>query len=48
MSDDRKSMAKTEKDVIIPVPPKLSGMDAAYFDLRTSIVERVKSTRLNF
>ena len=48
MSFDRKSMAKTEKDVIIPVPPLRSEMDSAYFDLRNLIVERVKSTRLNF
>ena len=48
MSIDRKSMAKTEKDVVIPVPPHLSEMDSAYFELRDSIVERVKSTRLSF
>ena len=48
MSDGRKSMAKTKKDVIIPVPPPLSEMDSAYFDLRNVIVERVKNTRLNF
>jgi len=48
MSDDRKSMAKTKKDVIIPVPPLLSEMDTAYFELRNAIIGRVKSTRLNF
>jgi len=48
MNDDRKSMANTEKKVIIPVPPLLSEMDEAYFDLRNSIVERVKNTRLKF
>lgn len=48
MGDERKSMAKTEKDVIIPVPPSLSEMDSAYFDLRNLIIERVKSTRLNY
>ncbi|MCL2873662.1 MAG: PDDEXK nuclease domain-containing protein [Defluviitaleaceae bacterium] len=48
MSDDRKSMAKTKKDVIIPVPPLLSEMDASYFELRNSIIERVKNTRLKF
>ena len=37
MSEERKSMAKTEKDVIIPVPPHLYEMDSAYFELRDPI-----------
>jgi predicted nuclease of restriction endonuclease-like (RecB) superfamily len=48
MNDGRKSMAKTKKDVIVPVPPPLSEMDSTYFDLRSAIIERVKSTRLSF
>jgi predicted nuclease of restriction endonuclease-like (RecB) superfamily len=48
MGDKRKSMGKERKGVMIPVPPSLSEMDAAYFDLRNAIVERVKTTRLNF
>ena len=48
MDDKRKSMGKEQKDVVIPVPPALSEMDKAYFDLRNAIVERVKSTRLKY
>jgi predicted nuclease of restriction endonuclease-like (RecB) superfamily len=47
MEDKRKSMGKERESVVIPVPPHLSEMDAAYFDFRNAIVERVKSTRLS-
>ncbi|MCL2844465.1 MAG: PDDEXK nuclease domain-containing protein [Chitinivibrionia bacterium] len=47
-SDSRKSMGREREGVVIPVPPLSSEMDAAYFDLRNAIVERVKTTRLNF
>jgi len=48
MDKARKSMGKDREGVMIPVPPTLSDMDASYFDLRNAIVERVKTTRLNF
>ena len=46
--DKRKIMGKEVKDVIIPVPPLKSEMDAPYFELRDSIVTRIKETRLRF
>ena len=44
----RKKMGKEVKDVIIPVAPLESEMDAPYFDLRDSIVARIRETRLRF
>ena len=41
-------MGKEVKDVIIPVAPLESEMDAPYFDLRDSIVARIRETRLRF
>lgn len=48
MEKDRKSKGKPREGVIIPVPPQLSEMDDVYFDLRNSIVTRIKETRLRF
>lgn len=45
---DRKQMGKERKGVVIPVPPALSEMDTAYFELRDGIIEKIQSTRLNF
>ena len=41
-------MGKDVKDVIIPVAPPESEIDAPYFDLRDSIVARIRETRLRF
>ena len=48
MMDKRKKMGKDVKDVIIPVAPPESEMDAPYFVLRDSIVARIRETRLRF
>ena len=48
MMDERKKMGKDVKGVIIPVAPLKSKMDAPYFELRDSIVARIKETRLRF
>ena len=48
MMDKRKKMGKEVKDVVIPVAPLASEMDAPYFDLRDSLVTRIKETRLRF
>ncbi len=48
MEDDRKSKGRRKDGVIIPAPPPLSAMDNAYFELRDSIVTRIKETRLRF
>jgi len=48
MMDERKKMGRDVKDVIIPIAPLESGMDAPYFELRDSIVARIKETRLRF
>jgi len=45
---ERKSQGKQKKGVIIPVPPQKAEMDTAYFELRDSIVDRIKETRLQF
>ena len=46
--EDRKSLGKPSKKVIIPVPPLKSGMDAKYFELRNSVITRIKETRLRY
>ena len=48
MDEDRKSSGKKKKGVMIPVPPSLSEMSAPYFELRNSIIARIKETRLRF
>jgi predicted nuclease of restriction endonuclease-like (RecB) superfamily len=50
MSDKRKDMSinKKKHDIIIPVPPLSQEMEAPYFELRDSIVSRIKETRLQF
>ena len=44
----RKKMGKEVENVIIPVAPLESEMDTPYFDLRDSIVARIRETRLRF
>jgi len=44
----RKKMGRDVKDVILPIAPLESEMDAPYFELRDSIVARIKETRLRF
>ena len=46
--EDRKSLGRPSKKVIIPVPPLKSEMDAPYFELRNSIITRIKETRLRY
>jgi len=46
--EDRKSLGKPSKKVVIPVPPFKSGMDTKYFELRNSIITRIKETRLRY
>ena len=48
MEKGRKSKGRPIEGVIIPAPPLLSDMDTAYFELRTSIITRIKETRLRF
>ena len=48
MEKGRKSKGKSIEGVVIPAPPLLSEMDSAYFDLRNSIITRIKETRLRF
>jgi len=48
MEDGRKSKGRRKDGVLIPAPPPLSAMDNAYFELRDSIVTRIKETRLRF
>ena len=48
MMDERKQMGRDVKDVIIPIAPLESEMDARYFELRDFIVTRIKETRLRF
>jgi len=44
--NDRKGFGKTSKKVIFPAPPPHSEMDKPYFELRDSIITRIKETRL--
>jgi predicted nuclease of restriction endonuclease-like (RecB) superfamily len=46
--EERKKIGKSKKDVLFPVPPLESEMDAPYFELRNLIVARIKETRLRF
>jgi len=46
--DERKSLGKQKKGVIIPIPPNMSEMDRQYFDLRNFIIARIKETRQRF
>jgi predicted nuclease of restriction endonuclease-like (RecB) superfamily len=46
--EDRKSLGKYRKGVVIPVPPQKSEMDTPYFALRDLIVKRIKETRQRF
>ena len=48
MGDSRKSKGRPRDGVIIPAPPQLSAIDDAYFELRSSIITRIKETRLRF
>ena len=48
MEEGRKSKGRRKDGIIIPAPPPLSTMDNAYFELRDSIVTRIKETRLRF
>ena len=48
MEDGRKSKGRPRDGVILPAPPQLSTMDDAYFELRNSIITRIKETRLRF
>jgi len=48
MEIGRKSKGWPKKEVMIPAPPLLSKMDTAYFELRNSIITRIKETRLRF
>ena len=45
---ERKHIGKSSKKLIAPVPPLKSEMDTSYFELRDSIVKRIKETRLRF
>jgi len=42
---ERKHMGKAKKDVLIPVAPQHGEMDAPYFDMRDSVVKRIKECR---
>jgi len=46
--EDRKGLGRSSKKVIIPVPPLKSEMDVPYFELRDSIITRIKETRLRY
>jgi len=46
--NDRKRLGDPGKKATIIVPPLKSEMDAPYFELRDSIVTRIKETRLRF
>jgi len=46
--NERKSLGKKKKGVIIPVPPLQSEMDTRYFELRDLIFARIKETRQRF
>ncbi|MCL2112227.1 MAG: PDDEXK nuclease domain-containing protein [Clostridiales bacterium] len=48
MGNERKSLGKPRDGVVIPMPPMQSEMDATYFELRDSIVTRIKETRQRF
>ena len=48
MENSRKSKGRSTDGVIIPVPPQISVMDDTYFQLRNSIITRIKETRLRF
>jgi len=48
MEESRKTSGKIKKGVMIPVPPLLPEMDALYFELRNSIIARIKETRQRF
>ena len=48
MIEDRKGLGRSSKKVIIPVPPLKSEMDVPYFELRDSIITRIKETRLRY
>ena len=48
MPNKRKKMGREVKDVIIPVAPLKSEMDAPYFELRDLIVSRIRESRLHF
>ena len=46
--NERKSLGKQKKGVIIPVPPNKSEMDRQYLELRNFIVTHIKETRQHF
>jgi len=48
MEKGRKTSGRIRKGVVIPVPPPLSRMEASYFELRNSVISRIKETRLRF
>ena len=47
-NDNRKSLGKPRKDVVIPVPPLKSEMDKQYFELRNIIIAKIKESRQRF
>ena len=47
-NDDRKSLGKPGKGVVVPVPPLQSEMDNQYFELRDLIYTKIKETRQRF
>ena len=46
--NDRKSLGKVSDKIVIPIPPPKAEMDAPYFELRDSIIMRIKESRLRF
>jgi len=48
MEGSRKNKGRHREGVMIPAPPLLSEMDPAYFELKDSIITRIKDTRLKF
>jgi len=47
-NDNRKSLGKPRKGVIIPVPPLKSEMNKQYFELRKIIIAKIKESRQRF
>ena len=47
-NDNRKSLGKPRKGVVIPVPPLKSEMDKQYFELRNIIIAKIKESRQRF
>jgi predicted nuclease of restriction endonuclease-like (RecB) superfamily len=47
-NDNRKSLGKPRKGVVIPVPPLKSEMDKQYLELRNIIITKIKESRQRF